>query len=72
VALRLQDLPHYTYDDYKIWEGRWELIGGMAFEEVYKLENGFSRLQGESTDEKFIFDLSECKIEFNFNNVFEG
>ena len=30
-ALRIEDLPHYTYDDYKIWEGRWELIDGVAF-----------------------------------------
>jgi len=22
-------LPHYTYDDYKIWEGRWELYEGF-------------------------------------------
>ena len=25
------DPPHYTYDDYKLWEGRWELIGGTAY-----------------------------------------
>ena len=25
------DLPHYTYDDYKAWEGRWELIHGTAY-----------------------------------------
>ena len=30
-ALRIEDLPHYTYDDYKIWEGRWEIIDGIAF-----------------------------------------
>ena len=23
-------LPHYTYDDYKLWEGDWELIEGLA------------------------------------------
>ena len=22
-------LPHYTYEDYTIWEGRWELIDGF-------------------------------------------
>jgi len=22
-------LPHYTYEDYKIWEGKWELIDGF-------------------------------------------
>ncbi len=26
----LEDLPHYTYDDYVQWEGRWELICGVA------------------------------------------
>jgi len=25
------DLPHYTYDDYSQWEGRWELIDGIAY-----------------------------------------
>jgi len=24
-------LPHYTYDDYVQWEGRWELIDGIPF-----------------------------------------
>ena len=28
--LQLEDLPHYTYDDYVQWEGRWELIHGVA------------------------------------------
>ena len=26
----LEDLPHYTHDDYVQWEGRWELIYGVA------------------------------------------
>ena len=24
-------LPHYNYEDYKLWEGRWELIEGIPF-----------------------------------------
>jgi Uma2 family endonuclease len=24
-------LPHYTYDDYVLWEGEWELIDGIAY-----------------------------------------
>ena len=24
-------LPHYTYEDYCNWEGRWELIDGIPF-----------------------------------------
>ena len=177
-AIRIEDLPHYTYDDYKIWEGRWEIIDGIAFSmapspifehqeisgdihlelksslkqcknckaalavdwiisddtvvcpdnsvvcntpktkfirtspkiifevlspstkkidrnrkynlfqeqgvksyilvepkgrfaEVYKLENGFYILQGEFTDEKYEFEIDDCKIEFNFTNIFE-
>ena len=28
-VLKLEDM-HYTYDDYKLWEGKWELMNGMA------------------------------------------
>jgi hypothetical protein len=31
AALRTEDLPYYTYDDYVQWEGRWELIRGIPF-----------------------------------------
>lgn len=31
AAIKLEDLPHYTYEDYKEWEGRWEIIGGVAY-----------------------------------------
>src|ERR1700724_3853005 len=24
-------LPHYTYDDYRLWEGRWEIIDGIPY-----------------------------------------
>ncbi len=30
-AIKLEDLPHYTYDDYKNWEGQWEVINGVAY-----------------------------------------
>lgn len=31
-ALKKYDhLPHYTYEDYKQWEGEWELIEGIAY-----------------------------------------
>lgn len=176
-ALRAEDLPHYTYSDYKIWEGRWELIDGIpfamapsptdlhqdisgnihielktklkacddckvslavdwivaddtivcpdnsvvcnskrgdfieetpsiifevlspstkktdrnrkynlfqelkvkyyilvepkgSFAEVYELVNGFYKLRGELTKEKFNFELETCSFEFNFENIF--
>jgi Uma2 family endonuclease len=31
AALRVEDLPHYTYDDYVQWEGKWELIHGIPY-----------------------------------------
>jgi Uma2 family endonuclease len=31
VALRVEDLPHYTYEDYVQWEGQWELIRGIPY-----------------------------------------
>jgi Uma2 family endonuclease len=31
AALKIEDLPHYTYDDYVQWEGRWELIHGIPY-----------------------------------------
>ena len=30
-ALKIEDLPSYTYDDYKNWEDSWELIYGIAY-----------------------------------------
>jgi len=30
-VLHIDDLPHYTYADYKLWEGKWELIEGIAY-----------------------------------------
>ena len=176
-TLKIEDLPHYTYDDYKIWEGKWELINGIAyamapspifehqdisanisfelktkltnckncksaiavdwkiandivvcpdnsvicnqlitdfieeapciifevlspstkktdrnrkynlfqeqgvkyyilvepkgrFAEIYQLEDGFYRLKGELTNEKYDFELHDCKIEFDFKNIF--
>ena len=30
-VLQLEDLPSYTYNDYKNWEDNWELIYGIAY-----------------------------------------
>lgn len=29
--LKEEDLPNYTYDDYALWEGNWELIYGIPY-----------------------------------------
>lgn len=30
-ALNIEDLPHYTYDDYILWQDNWEIIYGQAY-----------------------------------------
>ena len=30
-ALKVEDIPRYTYDDYKLWDGNWELIEGYPY-----------------------------------------
>ena len=30
-SLKKEDLPHYTYEDYSKWEGKWELIQGIPY-----------------------------------------
>ncbi len=29
--LTIQDIPQYTYKDYELWEGDWELIKGIPY-----------------------------------------
>ena len=31
MSVAVKILPHYTYDDYIHWEGRWELIDGIPY-----------------------------------------
>ena len=30
-AIKLENFPSYTYEDYKQWEGSWELINGLPY-----------------------------------------
>jgi Uma2 family endonuclease len=63
MGLRLEDIPHYTYDDYKIWEGKWELINGIPYAmspspSIYHqdISTSISRLLSEAVD-----DCENCK-----------
>jgi len=31
ATIKPEDRPHYTYDDYKLWDGKWEIIAGMPY-----------------------------------------
>lgn len=30
-TINISNLPHYTFDDYLSWEGKWEIIHGIAY-----------------------------------------
>jgi len=30
-AVKLENIPHYTYEEYKHWEDEWEIIDGVAY-----------------------------------------
>ena len=59
-VLKEEDLPHYTYDDYALWEGDWELIHGIPYAMApapmikhQKISNNIARYLSET--------LEECK-----------
>ena len=62
-AVRLEDI-HYTYDDYKQWEGGWELYDGIAVamspapsRKHQSLASAFIREIGNQLD-----DCLECEV----------
>ena len=59
-ALKLEDI-HYTYDDYKLWEGNWELIGGIAI-----AMSPAPMIEHQSLASEFIYNLrghlEDCDI----------
>jgi Uma2 family endonuclease len=30
-TIKIDELPHYTYEDYLLWQGDWELINGIPY-----------------------------------------
>ena len=60
-AIKKEYLPNYTYDDYKEWEGNWELIYGVPYAMApapmikhQAISNKIARYLDES--------LQECKV----------
>lgn len=54
--ITIQDIPHYTYQDYEKWEGDWELIRGI-------------RYAMSPAPKKFQFTTT-CIIEVDVKNLF--
>ncbi len=55
--MHADELPHYTYTDYLIWDGRWELIEGVPFAMSpapsivhQRVSNHIARLLGEALE----------------------
>lgn len=60
-AMKKEYYPNYTYDDYKLWEGDWELIYGIAYAMApapmikhQAISNRIARFLDEA--------LEECKV----------
>jgi len=57
-------IPNYTYEDYKRWKGRWEIIDGIAYDmspmappEHQRIANELGRLLSETVEN------SNCKCQ---------
>ena len=79
VALKNEDLPHYTYDDYVQWEGRWEIINGIPYamypapsKKHQRVSLKIARQLEDFHEGKIIFDLGNegCRIAFDFSKIF--
>jgi Uma2 family endonuclease len=58
MAHSLKVMPNYTYEDYLRWEGRWEIIEGIAFDmspmpspEHQRIANQLGRLFSEAIEQ---------------------
>jgi len=63
---KVKHIPNYNYEDYKGWEGDWELIGGIPFSMSPSAKVPHQHIQGELLYQiKRIFKETGCK-----NNCF--
>ncbi|MEO7045237.1 MAG: Uma2 family endonuclease, partial [Ferruginibacter sp.] len=66
MPLTQKILPHYTYDDYIHWEGRWELIEGhpiaMSPQPILKHQRIASELNSLFIVSKKKNNCNKCKV----------
>ncbi len=64
TALKMEDLPHYTYRDYDRWEGRWELILGIPYAMAPMPKIKHQRLSGKIYKylSTLLADCPECEV----------
>jgi len=63
-ALKIEEIPRYTYDDYKLWDGKWELIAGypyaMSPAPMIKHQSISSKIAREL--EEIFQDCTKCQV----------
>ena len=52
--------PHYTYEEYCLWEGRWELIEGMPYA-MSPAPNSHHQWIASQLSSLFVMGLKKCK-----------
>ena len=60
MSAAVKILPYYTYDDYCIWEGKWELIYGIPYAMSPAPTTKHQRITAALLSE-FHFALKKCK-----------
>ncbi|MGE5341648.1 MAG: Uma2 family endonuclease [Candidatus Omnitrophota bacterium] len=62
-ALRIEDLPHYTYEDYAQWKDDWELIRGIPYAMVPAPLIGHQRISSRIDRQlsELLDDCSQCE-----------
>ena len=59
-------LPHYTYEDYRQWEGRWEIIDGIpyAMSPAPSMQHQWisSNIKGELRNAIKLTACTDCKV----------
>ena len=69
--LKNKYLPHYNYDDYKVWEGDWELIGGTAYAMSPAPMKKHQRVSNKISWqlEEMLKDCKNCEAIFDFSKI---
>ena len=64
-AIDYENFPYYTYDDYKKWDGSWELIDGVAYAmspAPYPKHQKITFKVAKELDSNFECNQKECDI----------
>ncbi len=73
---------HYTIEDYKQWQGDWELIEGIPFamapspfadhQIIISQIDGSYEIAFDGTSGKFELEFNNCKISLKVKEIFDN